>query len=111
MALNLVPYIDLLVTLMAFLMISAAWTSFQALQATAGSGGGPPSTEPQPEAHTITVRDASTSGLEGLASLDKKTPIIVEVEDDVHHARIIEVLDVIAEQKLGAPTVRPIATP
>jgi biopolymer transport protein ExbD len=109
-SLNLVPYIDLLVTLMTFLMISAAWVSMKAITAQhASASGGSSALVIQP--HTIIVDESSIVGLDQLASVAKGTPIQLKVADRVHHGRIIDVLDQVAAMKFGPATVEPLAAP
>jgi biopolymer transport protein ExbD len=108
-ALNLVPYIDLLVTLMTFLMITAAWASYSALTANAASGGGG-ADAPAKEPLVIDVLEREVRGLDAIATAPKDTPIQVRVEDGVHHGKVIEILDAISEQKLPPPTVQPLGT-
>jgi biopolymer transport protein ExbD len=109
-ALNLVPYIDLLVTLMTFLMITAAWASYSALTAQAAGGGTATDASAPKEPLVIDVLEKETRGLDALASATKDTPIKVRVEDGVHHGKVIEILDAIAEKKLGPATVEPMGS-
>lgn len=49
---NLVPYIDLMTTMITFLMMAAVWTKIAALEVEGASGGPPPDEkeEPKPDA-------------------------------------------------------------
>lgn len=48
-AINLVPYIDMLMTIMTFLMMTAVWTQIAMLEVQNASGGPDDSTPPEPD--------------------------------------------------------------
>ena len=58
---NLVPYIDLLMTIMAFLVMTAVWTQFTSLDVTSESGGTTAVSEQETIPVEITLKERSLS--------------------------------------------------
>lgn len=138
-AINLVPYIDLLMTIMTFLMMTAVWTQIAMLQVQNASGN---NAEPEEEKdedkpkpiivllteESIKVQeeggeltefpqrgeDPDYEGAKGaLDALKKQRPDRIEVkvqaEDGVSYTEITKMIDICTGLKLTGMTLSPVA--
>ena len=99
---NLVPYVDVLMTLMAFLVMCAAWTALSAIDARV-SGAGAGDHDPAPTL-TIELRRESEIDRDRMRAFkndNADAQLLVRVEDGVAFQRLTAVLDV--AQGLGYP--------
>ena len=121
--LHLVPYVDLLMTIMAFLVLTAAWTATSVLEVQQQtSAATPPTTTVEPpttlslslQAHTVDVTDggvvvasldvADRAALEALLqALPKKArQTEVHVGDGVDYGVVVSIVDVVTAA-VGGP--------
>lgn len=137
---NLVPYIDMLMTIMTFLMMTAVWTQIAMLEVQNASGGPPDQQEekdeekPKPIIVLITenalkvqeeggeLKELPSAGeaydLDGakaaLKALKDAKPERVEVkiqaEDGVKYEDIVKVIDIATGLQLTALTLQPVGT-
>lgn len=136
---NLVPYIDLLMTIMTFLMMTAVWTQIAMLEVQNASGNNEPQEEekdedkPKPIILLLTEtavkvqeeggelqefaqqgESPNWTGVEGALSQLKKqreerTEVKIQAEDGVGYEDIAKAIDVCTGLKLSAITLTPIA--
>ena len=134
---NLVPYIDLMVTIIVFLMMTAVWTRIAALEVQNASGGNPPEEEeeekdrPKPIIVLITdkalkvqeegseMRELPTMGedydFKGLTEQLKafkdarpeRVELKVQAEDGVQYNAVASVIDISIGLGLSGLTLTP----
>jgi biopolymer transport protein ExbD len=124
--LNLVPFIDLLITNICFLLITAVWTQLARMDVSQKSSGAPASDEPPPEQVNVTVlvesdgytlvaggdrlsiskvgdnydNDKLAAQLRDVKTrLPDKTDIKVAAEDGIRYELIIQAMDVCLTEK------------
>jgi len=105
-AVNLVPYLDMLMTVMAFLVVSAAWTSVAALGAHSSlstGGAGTAAVEVMPTVH-LGARDVSVSYGDARATFDTIGPALAHLRNLAGNARDLDVMvdDGVAVERVTA---------
>ena len=102
---NIVPYIDLLMTIMTFLVITATWTQMRSLESQSASGACAGADCKASEHATVTLTQKGIHvGAEHFAIDDvrdamvalvatKKTDLELHVDDGVAFARVVALMD------------------
>lgn len=133
--LNLVPMIDLLSVLIAFLLITAVWTDLARLKASSQTpaAGAPPSTPPPPplivrlepgrtalafadDAPTDVADDAALAALLArlsarLAAPPERQPVKLLAADAVPYRKVVSALDVLTGVGLTQVKIGPVEGP
>jgi biopolymer transport protein ExbD len=115
---NIVPYIDLLMTLMVFLMVTAVWTRTSTLEATSASAGDASTTANDAKPTTVTLTaggihvDAehfAPSDVDGvIAALRSRAhhELCLKVDDGVSYERVAAFLDAAKGADLEKPSLQ-----
>ena len=95
---NLVPYIDLLMTIMTFLMMTAVWTQIAMLEVQNASGG----QEAQPE-------DEDKDKPKPILVLVTDRAVKIQSEDGVKYNNLVQLIDIATGLDMKALTLTPTA--
>jgi biopolymer transport protein ExbD len=118
---NIVPYIDLLMTLMVFLMVTAVWTHTSTLEAKSASTGDSSTArddDAKPATVTLTAGGIHVDtthfapndvdgAVAALVARGRDAPLELKVDDGVAFARVAAFMDAARGAKLATPTLQP----
>jgi biopolymer transport protein ExbD len=135
---NLVPYIDLMTTIITFLMMTAVWTQIASLDVQNASGGAPEDQQEEekdkPPPIMILIADRAVKvqeeggelqefpvvgegyDFEGIsnrlkalkAARPERVEVKVQAEDSVKYSNIVKVIDIATGHELSAITLTPV---